>query len=101
MSAHIPGPGLARALPALHLVSASRAPTPRELKAEAIRLQPLTGLSKRKCAAKYGMAWSTVYRWFNPRSMDDTPHPRFVQWLALHVDIRSAQLAEVSLRVAR
>jgi hypothetical protein len=97
------GPGIARALPRLPLCEgrASSVITPRDLKAEAIRLQPLTGLSKRSCAAKYGMAWSTVYRWFNPRSMDDTPHPRFVQWLKLHADIRAAQQAAVSLQVAR
>lgn len=79
-------PGIARALP-----SAIVAPvTPREMKAEAIRLYPLTGLGKRECAREYGQAWSTVKSWLNPLAQDRTPPSRFVRFLELHAQARQA-----------
>lgn len=91
MSASIlPGPGIAKALPR---VSTSRAMSPRELKAESIRLLPMTGLGKRECARMFGRGWSTVKGWLNPLAQDRTPPERFVRWLALRADARASLAA--------
>ena len=81
-------PGVARALPSLALGSAAAVPAS-ELKAEAIRLLPLTGLGKRESARMFGSGWSTVKGWLNPLALDRTPPPRFVRWLQLRADARA------------
>jgi hypothetical protein len=63
-------------------------PTPAELKAEAIRLQPLSGLGKRECARLFGRGWSTVKGWLNPLAQDRCPPERFVRSLRLRVEAR-------------
>jgi hypothetical protein len=90
-------PGIAKALPSLSASGMPEPQTPREWKAEGIRLQPLTGISKRKCARLYKMSWSAVYRWFNPRCLDDTPHPRFVRWLKVEADRRAFEFKSAEL----
>jgi hypothetical protein len=79
-------PGLARACPP---ISEGRA-TPRELKAEAIRLQPLTGMSKRECWRAYqggSRGWTTIQRYLDAEYPKSTPPACFVQWLKLRADI--------------
>ncbi len=92
MSAHLSDrPGIARALPSLpHL--ASRVPAPTELKAEAIRLLPLTGMSMRDCWRMYeagAWSWSTIQRYFDAGYPKVCPRPRFVQWLKLRADMNA------------
>jgi hypothetical protein len=77
-------PGLARAYPRSD--SYDRA-TPRELKAEAIRLRELTGLGKRETARLYDRPWETVRGWLDPRALDRTPPIDFVRWLLLRVEL--------------
>lgn len=82
------GPGLARALPSLRGGNAHAEPTlsPSELKLEAIRLQPLSGMSKRECAREFGRGWSTVKGWLNPLALDRNPPERFVRWLLCYAE---------------
>lgn len=80
-----PGPGIARAYSPLSDIHA----TPRQLKAEAIRLRPLTGMRKRETARVYKAGcseedkreWETIRGWLDPRAKDRTPPRRFVQFL--------------------
>ncbi len=85
------GPGIARALPSLPHLAAS-VPTATELKAEAIRLLPLTGLSMRDCWRTYeggAWSWSTIQRYFDAGYPKVCPKPRFVQWLKLRADMNA------------
>lgn len=86
-------PGIARAYPRECYSHA----TPRELKAEAIRLFPLCGLGKRECARKFDRSKSAIHYWLDPDAKDRTPPVSFVRFLKLHVEMTrlQAQLAEV------
>ncbi len=60
------------------------------LKAEAIRLQPLTGKSKSACAREFGVVRETLKDWLDPVNRPRSfPPEDFVEWLACHVDARS------------
>lgn len=95
MSSIVPapsGPGLARALPSVGL-SAQTGPA---LKAEAIRLQPLTGMSKRECWKNYEggtRGWTTIQRYFDADYPKSYPTPRFVQWLRLRAQMATIESA--------
>lgn len=90
-------PGLSRSLPRTD--SYSRA-TPRELKAEAIRLFPHCGLGKRELARKLDRSKSAVQYWLDPKALDRTPPASFVRFLKLHVEMTQLQasIAEVLAR---
>ena len=90
------GPGLVRAL---HRGDCYDRATPRELKAEAIRLRELTGMGKRETARAYrketkddeGTAWETVRGYLDPRALDRTPPVRFVRWLKHKADAAASE----------
>jgi hypothetical protein len=90
-------PGLSRSLPRSD--SYDRA-TPRELKAEAIRLFPHCGLGKRELARKLERSKSAVQYWLDPKALDRTPPVSFVRFLKLHVEMTQLQasIAEVIAR---
>ena len=60
--------------------------SPVELKAEAIRLQPLTSMSKRACARAFGVPWETARDWLDPGQGKKRPREDFVEWLACHAN---------------
>jgi hypothetical protein len=88
------GKGLVRALPRGDCYDRA---TPRELKAEAIRLFPLCGLGKRECARKFDRSKSAVQYWLDANAKDRTPPVAFVRFLKLHVEMTrlQASIAEV------
>lgn len=64
--------------------------TPLELKAEAIRVQPLSGMGKRAAARAFGKPYETVKDWLDQKHRPlSCPPEDFVEWLALHADARS------------
>jgi len=94
------GPGIAKAYPALHCDVRA---TPRELKAEAIRLHLLTGMSKRELWKRYeggSRGWSTIQRYLDAGYPKVTPPRRFVQWLSLLVDERTSRARAREFEVA-
>jgi hypothetical protein len=100
-------PGLAKAygLPSFtHQGDCYDRATPRELKAEAIRLFPLCGLGKREAARKFKRSKSAVQYWLDPDARDRTPPVSFVRFLRNEVDYLEsnraykARLAEVLAR---
>lgn len=94
-------PGLARALPSLR--TAPDVPSGPELKAEAIRLQPLTGMSKRECWKNYEggtRGWTTIQRYLDPDYPKSYPTPRFVQWLRLRAQMVSLTTAAAEFEAA-
>lgn len=104
MSANISDrPGLARALPSFATTTASAVPTGSELKAEAIRLQPMTGMSKRECWKNYeggSRGWTTIQRYFDAEYPKSYPTPRFVQWLRLRAQMASIATLSREFEVA-
>jgi hypothetical protein len=52
-----------------------------DLKVEAIRLQPLTGMGKRECARGFGKPWETVRDWLDPGQPKKHPPEDFVTWV--------------------
>jgi hypothetical protein len=94
----LPGPGIAKAYPAL---SATDGPS---LKREAIRLQPLTGMSKRECWKQYEggtRGWTTIQRYFDANYPKSYPTTRFVQWLKLRADRRQLEILSSEFEAAR
>lgn len=89
-------PGIAKA----YLRGCEERATPRELKAEAIRLFPHCGLGKRELARKLDRSKSAVQYWLDPKALDRTPPPSFVRFLKLHVEANQIQalIAEVLAR---
>jgi hypothetical protein len=78
-------------------------PTGAELKAEAIRLQPMTGMSKRECWKNYEggtRGWTTIQRYFDADYPKSYPTPRFVQWLRLRAQIASIATLSREFEVA-
>lgn len=62
----------------------------KDLKAEAIRLRPLTGKSVSACAREFGVPRETAKDWLDPvHRPTSSPPEDFVEWLACHVDARS------------
>jgi hypothetical protein len=96
-------PGLAKAhgLPSFGSGDCYVRATPRQLKAEAIRLFPLSGLGKREAARKFKRSKSAVQYWLDPDARDRTPPVSFVRFLRNEVDYLEsnraykARLAEV------
>jgi hypothetical protein len=75
-----------------------------ERKAEAIRLQPMTGMSKRECHRVYEdgtRAWTTIQRYFDAGYPKSCPPMRFVQWLQLRADIAVRQAAAREFEAAK
>lgn len=71
-------------------------PSGPKLKAEAIRLQPLTGMSKRECWKNYEggtRGWTTIQRYFDADYPKSYPTPRFVQWLRLRAQMATIESA--------
>lgn len=91
------GPGLSRSLPRTDCYDRA---TPRELKAEAIRLFPLCGLGKRELARKLDRSKSAVQYWLDPKALDRTPPASFVRFLKLNVEANQIQalIAEALVR---
>jgi hypothetical protein len=87
-------PGLVRAYPR----GCETCATPRQLKAEALELLPLTGMGKRESARAYGRPWETVRGWLDPRALDRTPPPEFVRWLRVRVEIARLSVLEQEAR---
>jgi transposase-like protein len=97
-----PGPGLGvvRALPRGD--SYDRA-TPRELKAEAIRLFKLCRIGKRELARRVGRSKSAVQYWLDENAKDRTPKAPFVRFLAMQLEAEQleAERAEQDRAFAR
>lgn len=59
------------------------------LKAEAIKLRPLTGKSVSACAREFGVPRETAKDWLDSvHRPTSCPPEDFVEWLACHVDAR-------------
>ncbi len=63
--------------------------SPSELKTEACRLFPLTGMGKRACFRAFGVPYETGREWIDPEFPKKCPREDFVLWLSHIVAAKS------------
>jgi transposase-like protein len=61
---------------------------PDELKAEAIRLLPITGMGKRESCRAFGVPWETGRDWLDPGQPKKRPPEEFVEFLFHRAEAR-------------